>query len=300
MSVPHQPHESGHKGPSWTLRTALFLAVAGASAGATFGLLSQIGPAHTASSPAPRMIVQALPIQAVPSPPPAPRRVTVDSVAAGFGVGPDTVRDLPIGWVDSVRAEEDGAVLIASGWAGDPTLGLRAPFVGVGACGTIVAMVPVDGERPDLRGAVHPNLDRAGWRARIFAGHLPACDGRTLEAHAVLPGGRVMAKLAMAPGALPAISDHDAEADGPASLLRPNDLAGPELARARIARAPQPLRRCAGAECAETSRLPRGEHMVAVLDRRDGWALVSQPTTERAGWLPERDLDLAPQRLAQR
>jgi hypothetical protein len=36
-------------------------------------------------------------------------------------------------------------------------------FVGIGACGTIVAMAPVDGERPDLRGAVHPNLDRAGW-----------------------------------------------------------------------------------------------------------------------------------------
>ena len=71
MSVPHRPRKSSRERPSWGRRAALSLAVAGASAGAT--------------------------------------------------------------------------------------------FVGIGACGMIVAMAPVDDERPDLRGAVHPNLDRAGW-----------------------------------------------------------------------------------------------------------------------------------------
>lgn len=71
MSVPHQSRKSSHEGPCWVLRAAVFLAVAGASAGAT--------------------------------------------------------------------------------------------FVGIGAYGTIVAMAPVDGERPDLHGVVHSNLDRAGW-----------------------------------------------------------------------------------------------------------------------------------------
>ncbi len=272
------------------------------SAGATFGALSLIGPARAIPSPVPIGIVRALPSEAasVPAPPPAPRRVTVDSLADGFRPDPSDIRDLAIGWVDSVRAIEDGAVLVASGWAGDPELGLRVPFVGVGACGTIVATVAVEHERPDVRGSVHPNLDRAGWSARVFAGHLPVCDGRAFEAYAILPGGRVLAKLALAHAALPALAREDVEADGPADLRRPRDWPGPELARARVARSHQPLRRCAGAECAETARLPRGEHSLAVLDRRDGWALVSVPGTARAGWVPERDIERPPERLAQR
>jgi hypothetical protein len=299
---PRRHLEPSRSGPSWVLRAAVFLGVMGASAGTTFGVLSWVGPARAIPSPMPIGIVQALPVETAPVPmaPPAPRRVTVDSVAEGFKPDAASLRNLAVGWVDGAREIDEGAVLVVSGWAGDPELGLRVAFVGVGACGTIVATVPVEGERPDVRAKVHPNLDRSGWTARIFAGHLPSCEDRAIEAHAILPGGRVLAKLAVGPGALPPLSDVGAEADGPADLRRPGDLPGPELARARVARTHQPLRRCAGAECAEIARLPRGEHLVVVVDRRDGWALVSVPGTERAGWAPERDIERAPERLAQR
>ncbi|MCM0020546.1 MAG: hypothetical protein NBV67_11175 [Tagaea sp.] len=285
--------------PSWALNVAVFLGVMGASAGATFLTLSQIGPARAIPSPMPIGIVQELAVAGALAPAPPPRRVAVDSVPGGLKIDPGAIRDISIGWVDSARADEDGAVLVVAGWAGDAGLGLRIPRVGVGACGVVVASVPVEGERPDVRASVHPHLDRAGWTARIFAEHLPVCEGRTLEAYAFLPGGRVLAKLAIAPGAIPDLAGAGAEADGPSVLFRPGDLSGPELGRARVA-VPQSLRRCAGTECAETARLPRGDHLVAVLDRRDGWALVKAADSDRAGWLPERQLDSAPERLAQR
>jgi hypothetical protein len=287
--------------PSWALSAAVFLGVMGASAGATFLVLSQIGPARAIPSPIPIGIVQDLPIvmAVVPVPAPPLRRVAVDSFAEGLKAETSKIQDLAIGWVDDVRATEDGAVLVASGWAGDPGLGLRVGFVGVGACGTVVATVAVGAARPDVRTAVHPNLDRSGWTARIFADHLPNCEGRTLEAYAFLAGGRVLAKLASGPGALPELAGAGAQPDGPSALLHPSDLAGPELGRTRVA-VPQSLRRCGGTECAETARLPRGEHLLVVLDRREGWALVKAAASDNAGWLPERQLDRAPERLAQR
>lgn len=295
------PPKSARAGASWALSAAMFLGVMGASAGGTFLVLSQVGPARAIPSPMPIGIVQHLPSIAAIEPlaPPPPRRVAVDSLAEGFKPDTGTVRDIPVGWVDSVRAEEDGAVLVVSGWAGDPGLGLRIPRVGIGACGTIVASVAVEGERHDVRATVHPQLDRPGWTARIFADHLPKCEGRTLEAYAFLPGGRVLAKLAIEQGALPALTGLGAETDGPSALFRPGDLSGPELGRARVA-VPQSLRRCAATDCAETARLPRGDHVVVVLDRRDGWALIKSADSERAGWLPERQLERAPERLAQR
>lgn len=295
------PSRSATSRSSWALSAAMFLGVMGASAGVTFLALSQIGPARATPSPFPIGIVQDLPTAMAVAPAPAPpaRRVAVDSLPEGLRTEASKIQDLTIGWVDGVRAEEGGAVLVASGWAGDPGLGLRVPRVGVGACGVIVASVPVDGARPDVRAAVHPQLDRAGWTARIFADHLPTCDERTLEAYAFLPGGQVLAKLAIAPGALPDLTGAGAEPEGPSALFHPRDLASPELGRTRVA-VPQSLRRCAGTECAETARLPRGEHLVVVLERRDGWALIKATDSDRAGWLPERQLDRAPDRLAQR
>jgi hypothetical protein len=300
MAKPKSPQNPARSGSSWVVSAALFVGVVGASAGMTVLALSQIGPARAVPSPIPVGIVRALPAEAAPIPASLPlRRVAVDSLAEGLQAETSKIRDLAIGWIDGVRAAEDGAVLVASGWAGDPGLGLRIQRVGIGACGTIVASVPVEGERLDVRDSVHPQLDRAGWTARIFADHLPSCEGRTLEAYAFLPGGRVLAKLAIAPGALPALTGQGAEADGPSALFRPSDLAGPELGRTRVA-VPQSLRRCAGTECAETARLPRGEHLLVVLDRRGSWALVKSADSDRAGWLPERQLERAPERLAQR
>lgn len=301
MSTARRPIEPTRKGPSWALRMAVFVGVAGASAGATFAMLSAIGPARAVPSAVPIGVVLALPSETAPVPasPPAPRRVAVDSLAEGFAPESASLRSLVVGWIDGTSATEDGAVLVVSGWAGDTQLGARVPFVGVGACGTIVATVPVDGERPDVARTVHPHLDRAGWTARIFAGHLPECADRAIEAHAILPGGRVLARLAVGPGALPPLAAAGFEADGPADLVRPADLPGPELLRARLVAA-QVLRRCAGADCPETARLPRGEHRVVLVDRRDTWLLVSLPGADRMGWLPERDFERLTERLAQR
>lgn len=302
MSAPDRPLDPILSRSSWVGRMAAFLGVAIASAGITFFALSHVGPARAIPSAVPIGIVAVLPAEPAPAPilPPPPRRVAVDSLAEGFRPEAASLRDLRVGWIDSLRANEDGAVLHVSGWAGDPEFGLRTPYVGVGACGVLVAVVAVAGERPDVRDNVHPNLDRSGWSARLFAGHLPDCESRRIEAYALLPGGRILAKLASVQVEPPALAAAGVQADGPAALLRPGDLPGPELARARVARPHQALRRCAGEGCAETARLPRGEHSLAILDRRDGWALVSLPGSGRAGWLPEREVERAPERLAQR
>jgi hypothetical protein len=231
---------------------------------------------------------------------PAPREVAVDSRADGYGFDAIPVAALSVGWIDGARTAEDGAVLAVSGWAGDPGLGLRIPYVGVGACGTIVASVKVDLPRPDVRQNVHPNLERAGWQARIFAAHLPDCADRRLEAYAFLPGGRALARLESAASIPDGLGAANAYAAMPAALVRPADLESPAMLRVRVNAARTTLRRCAGDPCAETASLARGEHRVTLLEKRDGWALIHVQGSERAGWLAETGFEPLPERLAQR
>lgn len=235
-----------------------------------------------------------------PEPPPLPV-VEVDSVAQGIPVAGLRIQKSPAGWIDSMAAENDGAVLRVSGWAGDPGLGLRIPYVAVGACGKVVAMVQVDQPRPDVARGVHPNLDRAGWQARLFAGHLPACKDRKLEAYALLPGGQAFVALQTTQDyPLAAAADVSRVAPhGPPGLIAPGDLAYGPPVRVKLAAA-SALRRCAQSVCESLGQVARGEHRILTLDRRDGWALVHIAADNRVGWLPETAIEKLPERVAQR
>ncbi|MBT3398753.1 MAG: hypothetical protein HN420_02055, partial [Rhodospirillaceae bacterium] len=61
-------------------------------------------------------------------------------------------------------------ILVARGWAGDLSLGLRLNDVVLARCNRIVARTQVTLDRPDVAAAVHPNLLRSGWEAQLFAG----------------------------------------------------------------------------------------------------------------------------------
>ncbi len=257
------------------------------------------------SEPAP---VEAIAVAAVapapePTAPPPPARpvVEVDSVAQGFPVSAYRIQKTQTGWIDRMAVEDDGAVVAVSGWAGDPGLGLRVPYVALGACGSIVAVVRVEQPRADVATSVHPNLDRSGWQARLFAGHLPACANRKLEAHALLPGGKMLVPLQTAQDYPLASLGDGAGVDphGPPGLIAPGDLAYGPPVRVKLA-GPTALLRCAQVVCANVGQIARGEYKVLTLDRRDGWTLVHFATDNRVGWLPETAIEKLPERVAQR
>jgi hypothetical protein len=252
-------------------------------------------------------VVEAVAVVAAPEPEPvvaaAPPRpvVEVDSVAQGFPVSAYRIQKTQTGWVDQVTMEDGGAVVQVSGWAGDPGLGLRVPYVALGACGQVVAVVRVEQPRPDVAINVHPNLDRAGWQARLFAGHLPACADRKLEAHALLPGGKLLVPLQTTQDHPLASLGNGAAADphGPPGLIAPGDLAYAPPVRIKIA-GPTALLRCAQVVCANVGQVARGEYRALMLDRRDGWSLVHFAADNRVGWVPEAAIEKLPERVAQR
>ena len=236
----------------------------------------------------------------VVAPPPRPV-VEVDSVAQGFPVAGYRLQKTQTGWIDAMAIEDDGAVVRVSGWAGDPGLGLRVPYVALGACGQVVAVVRVERPRPDVAINVHPNLDRAGWQARLFAGHLPTCAGRKLEAHALLPGGKLLVPLQTTQDYPLASVGDGAAADphGPPGLIAPGDLAYGPPVRVKLA-GPTALLRCAQVVCANVGQVARGEYRALMLDRRDGWTLVHFAADNRVGWVPETAIEKLPERVAQR
>jgi hypothetical protein len=140
-------------------------------------------------------------------PPPAlelespPRPVLVDSFEAGEQLnlsGWRHVAGSTAGHFDTLTLSDGtnlpdggvpaGAVLVARGWARERTLGIPISDVLLARCGRIVARTQTGAARPDVARIVHPNLERAGWEARVLPGDLPACADDRLTAHAVLPG----------------------------------------------------------------------------------------------------------------
>ncbi len=309
------------------LRSTLYLGGAVLAGGAAMvGVLNYVASQKPAASARPSLVAVALPppdatpvaapveapaaVEAVaaivePEPaaaPPPPRPVVeVDSVAQGFPVSAYRIQKTQTGWIDKMTMEDDGAVVQVSGWAGDPGLGLRVPYVALGACGQVVAVVRVELPRADVAINVHPNLDRAGWQARIFAGHLPACADRKLEAHALLPGGKLLVPLQTTQDRPLASVGDGAAADphGPPGLIAPGDLAYGPPVRVKLSGSTA-LLRCGRAVCANVGQVARGEYRALMLDRRDGWMLVHFAADNRVGWVPEAAIEKLPERVAQR
>jgi hypothetical protein len=273
---------------------ALSLAILAAAGAASLWLAMD---ERDASPPAPVPVAAA---PAVPPPraePPAPaplpriappRAETVDSAETHYPLADWRVGASVGGWLDPLPDDadrlDDTRILEIGGWAGDGDLGTRARRVFIAVCGRIVASVTPGIARPEIARAAHPNLDRAGWRARLAVAHLPRCEGAALRAYAQAGTGRTLLPLqgvrglALAPpgGARP-------ELLGPPTP----DLPPPGEAAARALRVASTvnLRRCADTRCDLRGRLPAGTHRAEILDERDGWLLLRVPALGTDGWL---------------
>ena len=186
-------------------------------------------------------------------------------VAPGFPIQPDMV-------------------VVARGWAGDSSLGIRFPDVLLSMCGQFVARAQVTGQRPDVAKAVHPNLLVSGWSADIFVGDLPSCATPDLEAWAVVHGRRAALaalvgkqRLNIVAGAF--VREH-------VSAQVPVDQTNYwryKSAQISITASRANMRRCGNTSCAVMAQVDRGTYPAAILDQADGWSLVV--VGERAGWL---------------
>ncbi len=284
-------------GRFWLAASLAILAAAGAAS-----LWLAVDP------PGPPPPVAAAPAQAPPppttapraDPPPAPaplprlappRAETVDSAATNYPLSEWRVGASVGGWLDPLPDAavplDDTRILEIGGWAGDADTGARARRVFLAVCGRIVASVAPGIARPEIARAAHPNLDRAGWRARLAVAHLPRCEGAALRAYAQAGDGRTLLPLqgtrdlALAP-----------PGGVPPELLGPPapDMPPPGEAALRALRIGSTvnLRRCADTRCDTRGGLPAGTHRAEIVDERDGWLLVRVPARDAQGWLLAR------------
>jgi hypothetical protein len=179
------------------------------------------------------------------------------------------------------------AVLLASGWSGDPRYGLQFRDVVLTQCDRIIARTRTTLERRDVAGAVHPNLDRSGWQALVHAADLAFCSDPAIRAWAVLPG--------RPPTLLPLNGAHRIAAVDlgqpvanhvPASPpLVPGDVAPPIVSEIEITAKRVNLRRCGSTSCERIDQIDGGRHRVHIAAQRDGWSLVI--FGDRAGWMSD-------------
>jgi len=209
----------------------------------------------------------------------------------------------PSGFLDSAKLGERSlktggavvslprdAVLQLSGWAGDGSVGVRYPYVLISACGKVVAHVAVNLARPDVAKAVHANLGRSGWRAKIALRHLPVCKNLTMRAWGVAPGDSRLilplnGQLALSIAVPPPAAGHPA-VSAAAQPLRPADMKPLPPVRLNVTANALNIRRCAGVKCSIVGKLAKGEWTVLTLDDSNGWLLVATP--DRAGWVSKR------------
>lgn len=193
--------------------------------------------------------------------------------------------DTTVGAIETVAPGSD--VLDLSGWAGDVTVGLRMSHVLIVACSRVIATVPVATPRADIRER-HPNLPDAGWSARVALADLGPCRPADVTAYGVARFGDVLFPLEGSAGApqgagrAPARGISFMRAD--ALSRRPGESSAP-MKIVKVGGRGVELRRCGREGCAVIGRLPAGRQRLIILDRQEGWALVSD-AGGAAGWTP--------------
>src|SRR4051812_38465960 len=255
------------------MRSGLKIAgITAAVAGVAFGLA--YGWSRSQRPPPPSVAAPQTPgnpdyIDAIaPAPRAAPPlvEISVDSVAAAltYPVADWKIASADAGWFDAFESQSVAAppgstvrvvpssIVVARGWAGDQTLGMRLPFVLLAVCETVVASVQVDLARPDVARTVHPNLDQSGWQAKLLVDDLPQCDPMILRAYAVGSASRSVFPLAgeFALKPSPAHSAAQFIPRRPAAPLRPADIPEtPKVMGLSIRTARANLRRCGDPSC---------------------------------------------------
>jgi len=264
-------------------------------------------PPQQTETTAPEPVIPAPEIAApAPAPEPVPPLI-VDSFPANAQPrtdGWERVGDVG-GHFDVLHLQESGAaltdgyplvpdqVIVAKGWAGDHSLGIRFPDVLLTMCGRFVARAQVSGTRPDVAQAVHPNLQLSGWSADIFVGDLPTCAAPDLEAWAVVPGPRAALAALVGKHRINVVSG--AAAREHVSAQVPVDQANywpHKSVQMTVTASRANMRRCGNTTCAVVAQVDRGTYPAAVLDQVDGWSLVV--VGDRAGWLFDELFKTAP------
>jgi|GEM_PF-1095637 len=274
--------------------------------GAAWGLVPTDRPFASSESQAIRLTLPVSYIEDIETrpraDPPSEReeRVIVDTVVPGdaYALESWSAERTAVGWFDSLTRKnaasppgstlplEPNDIVVAQGWVGDGTLGMRFPYVLLTTCGVVVATVTVDRERPDVAKAVHPHLTRSGWQATLLAGDLPRCGSMTLQAYGVAPARRLIFplsgefQLALLDGEAP----HSSQVEHRGVLIGPEDIPlAPRSTVLSVKPSRLELRQCGDSKCSVVGSLPIGEHAVSVLDRSPGWVLIF---SERgAGWV---------------
>lgn len=193
------------------------------------------------------------------------------------------------------RAMTSGDVLLVSGWAGEPLLGMRFSHVLFSLCGEVFAAADVGEPRPDVRRFVHGNLRNAGWSVRLPVAALPACPGATGETPELLRVWAVRDQRIVYPlEGVTALTLPRGRGTAPAvppgrPALRPADL--PPLERRTLSVVEDGgLRRCPDIDCPRLGTVPAGSHEAVLLDHHDRWTLLVVGT--QAGWLADDRFDL--------
>lgn len=185
------------------------------------------------------------------------------------------------------RTVDGDAMLVASGWSGDPHLGLLLHDVVISQCDRLVARARVVLERPDVADVVHPNLGRSGWEAILHASDLAICADSVLRAWVVLPGKPATL--------LPLNGVHRIGSVEPAAdtayhvsalpPIEPGDIAPPDISSIDVTASRVNLRQCAGTHCPRVGQVAGGGHRVHIASRYDGWSLLV--FKDRAGWMSD-------------
>ena len=239
---------------------------------------------------------------AAPLPPPPPPQTLVDSFASGaYSLGDWAINDaLYAGWIDTVTVEPGGShqvsrddqMLLATGWAGEGTVGLRVPTVILTLCDTVVAATPVKNSRPDVAAKIHPNLGESGWQARLLVGHLPRCEGTYLEAWAIYPDGTVLLPLGGRVRVNLPPRDAAVVLSGFAGSppLRPDPTARPKTVTVD-ADSTLILKRRPSADGPVVNRYSPGRYTAYRLDEREAWVLLA--IDGQIGWVSREAVRIA-------
>jgi hypothetical protein len=190
------------------------------------------------------------------------------------------------------RTLDGNAILVASGWAGDPQLGLQLHDTVLSQCDRLIARARVTLDRPDVADAVHPNLGRSGWEAVLHAADLAICADTTLRAWAVLPGRPAVLLPLNGTFRLGSVSAAEAAYHVPAlPPLQTADIAPPVVTVIEVNAKRVNLRRCGGTDCPRVDQIEGGRHRAHIADRSDGWSLLV--FKDRAGWMADTLYKLA-------
>lgn len=200
------------------------------------------------------------------------------------------------GYLDTVQRQKTGVaieasasvaaddVLVAKGWAGDSSLGIRFPDVLLSMCNRFVARAQVSGSRPDVAKAVHPNLEASGWSAEIYVGDLPTCETPDLEAWAVVPGPRAALAPLLGKRRISVVPGAGAREHVSAQVPVDQGNYWPYKAvKITVTPSRANMRRCGSTSCPVVAQVDRGTYPAAILDQTEGWSLMV--VGDRAGWL---------------